>query len=526
MTITSYGTGAYRAAKPDNFTATRAQFDDLQRQLDTQKKATSYGDLGIDRRVSLDLNGKLSTLDTLLSGIQLADVNLKLQSNAASSFAKLASDSRNDMRSNSYVATSSGRTAPQVLAEDKFKQVLDLLNTDVNGRYLFSGKTSDTEPVASFDTIMNGDGAGKAGLKQLVDERRRADLGSDGLGRLTTGMAGTTTVTLADGVHDYGFKIGGVTATGAGVAVTAQTPLPAGARAAFSLSVTGQPLPGDKVTVNLNLPDGTQTQVTLTARAAGTTGSDADSFEIGADLGTTAANLKTSLEAGLGKQARTTLSAASSQVAAKDFFDGSVNNPPRRVPGPDFENATAAPTKVGASDTTVIWYKGEDGIPPLDKNDPALDTRIIQPTSARATATVQVDRDQSVGTGARANEGAFRTGLAQFGIMLSETFPASDPDAPDRYNAMAERVGEKLGFGGTTQKPAELVTDFGSAQTALDNAKQRHQSTQDYLTTALGNVENVTPEEVATQILSLQTRLSASYQVTAMLSKLTLTNYL
>ena len=526
MTITAYGTGAYRAAKPNEFVSTRAQFDDLQRQLDTKQRSTSYGDLGIDRRVSLDLNSKISTLDSLLSGIQLSDVNLKLQADAASTFAKLTSDSRNDMRSNSYVQTASGRTAPQLLAEDKFKQVLDLLSTSVNGRYLFSGKSSDTAPVETFDKIINGDGAGKAGLKQLIDERRRADLGSNGLGRLTTGTAGPTTVTLADGDHDYGFKIGGVSSTGAGVAVTAQTPLPAGSKAAFSLSVTGQPLPGDKVTVSLNLPDGTQTQVTLTARAPGTTGSATDSFEIGTDVNATAANLKSSLEAGLGKEAKTTLSAASSQVAAQDFFDGSVNNPPRRVPGPDFENATAPPTKVGASDTTVIWYKGEDGIPPLDKNDPALDTRAIAPTSARATATVQLDQGQSTGVGARANEGAFRTGLAQFGIMLSETFPASDPNAQDRYNAMAERVSDKLGFGGGTQKPAEIITELGSAQTALSNAKDRHQSTKDYLTTALSGVENVTTEEVATQILSLQTQLQASYQVTSMLSKLSLTNYL
>ncbi|MGN6098520.1 MAG: hypothetical protein ACTHP8_20085 [Bosea sp. (in: a-proteobacteria)] len=526
MTITAYGTGAYRAAQSNSFVSTRAQFDDLQRQLDTQKKATSYGDLGIDRRVSLDLNGKLSTLDSLLSGIQLGDVNLKLQTNAASTFATLASNSRNDMRSNSYVATSTGRSAPQVLAEDRFKQVLDLLNTNVNGRYLFSGTTSDTEPVESFDTIINGDGAGKAGLKQLIDERRRVDLGSSGLGCLTTGTAGPTTVTLADGDHDYGFKIGSVTSTGTGIAVAAQAPLPAGSRAAFSVSVTGQPQPGDKVSITLNLPDGTQTQVTLTARAAGSTGSDTDSFEIGADVNATTANLKTSLDAAIGKEAQTTLSAASSQVAAKDFFAGSVNNPPRRVPGPDFENATAPPTKVGAIDTTVIWYKGEDGIPPLDKTDPTLDTRTIAPTSARGTATVQVDQGQSTNVGARANEEAFQVGLAQFGIMLSETFPADDPNSQARYNAMAERVGDKLGFGGTTQKPAEIITEFGSAQTAMANAKQRHQDTQNYLTTALGDVENVSTEEVAAQILALQNQLTASYQVTSMLSKLTLTNYL
>ena len=98
--------------------------------------------------------------------------------------------------------------------------------------------------------------------------------------------------------------------------------------------------------------------------------------------------------------------------------------------------------------------------------------------------------------------------------------------AQPRYEAMAARVSDKLGFGGTTQKPAEIITELGSAQTALDRAKDRHQSTKDYLTTTLSGVQNVTTEEVATQILALQTQLQASYQVTSMLSKLTLTNYL
>ncbi|MFJ5370894.1 flagellin, partial [Bosea sp. CER48] len=220
MTITSYGTGAYRAAKPSEFVSTRAQFDDLTRQLDTKKRSTSYGDLGIDRRVSLDLNAKLSNIDSWLSGIDLSSVNLKLQSQAVENFSKLASETRNDTRSNSYVPSASGRSAPQVLAEEKFKQTLDLLNVAVNGRYLFSGKTSDTEPAIGFDEIMNGDGAGKAGLKQLIDERRQADLGS-GTGRLTTGGTGTTaTIAEEATVHPYGFKIAGVSGSSAALATT------------------------------------------------------------------------------------------------------------------------------------------------------------------------------------------------------------------------------------------------------------------------------------------------------------------
>lgn len=507
MTITAYGTGAYRTAQPNNFVSSRAQFDDLQRQLATKERSTSYGDLGIDRRVSLDLNAKISSLDSWLDGIGLADVNLKLMSGAVDNFAKMATESRNDMRSNTYLPTSTGQTAPQTLAQEKFKQTLDLLNSNVNGRYLFSGRTSDTQPTLSYDEIINGS-TGKDGLRQVIDERKKADLGSDGMGRLQMGVTGTTTINLSDADHVYGFKLGDISATGTGISVSAQTPAPAGTNAAFAISVTGQPVPGDKVSITLKLPDGTQEQITLTARAPGTSGSAADSFEIGADINATAANLQNSIGTAIKTEAKTTLSAASSQVAAAAFFAGSTSNPPVRVPGADPYTATNPPINAGVKDT-VIWYRGDDATDP-----------------ARSTATVQVDQGQTVGTGARANEEAFRVGLAQFGIMAVETFPADDSNSQARYEAMAERVGDRLGFGGTTQKPTELITELGSAQTALANAKERHQSTKDYLTTTLSGVENVTTEEVATQILSLQTQLQASYQVTSMLSKLSLTNYL
>lgn len=506
MTINAYGTGAYRAASGPSFVGQRAQFDDLQRQLASKEKSTSYGGLGADRTVSLDLNAKLTTLDSWLDGIQLANTNLKLMSNGVGTFGKLVADARNNMTSNSYLPTASGQTAPQILAADKVKQTLDMLNTSVNGRYLFSGKTSDVEPTATFDQIMNGDGAGRAGVRQLIDERRQADLGS-GLGRLTAGGTGANaTIAEEATVHPYGFKLAGVTTTGTGLT----TALTAGPPANLAVTVAAQPQAGDTLNINLNLPDGTATTITLTARATGTTGPAATGFEIGTDVNATATNLRAAITAALGTEAKTTLSAASSQVAAQDFFAGSASNPPKRVPGPGFATATAPPANTGAAATaTVIWYKGDDGADP-----------------ARSTSTVQVDQGQRVGVGARANEQAFQVGLAQFAIMASETFSASDDTAQARYNAMAARVNDRLGFGGTTQKPAEVLTELGTAQSALDSAKTRHQTTKDYLTTTLGNVQNVTTEDVATQILALQTQLQASYQVTSMLSKLTLTSYL
>ncbi|HEV2513525.1 flagellar biosynthesis protein FlgL [Bosea sp. (in: a-proteobacteria)] len=504
MTITPTGTGAYRLANPNQFVSMRGQLDDLQRQLATQKKSQTFAGLGMDRGTSLDLNNKLSTLDGYLTNIQRSDVNLKLMTKAVENFTKLAGETRADARPDSYVESSTGRTAPQVLAEEKFKQTLDLLNSQVNGRYLFSGRTSDVEPVVDYSLIMDGD-ATHAGLKQLISERKQADIGAGGMGRLVTGGAGTN-ATIAEEAAGlpYGFKLTGASSSTAAVT----TAYNAGPPADIAVNVATQPQPGDTLKIALTLPDGTTEEVTLTARAAGTTGDAADGYVIGADANATAANLRASINAALSREAKTSLSAASAQVAAKDFFAGSPSNPPLRVPGPPFDTATAAPAP-GTAANTVIWYKGDDAA-----------------GSARATASVQVDQGQQVAAGARANEEAFRTGLAQFAIMAAETFPASDPDSKRRYEAMTERVSSNIGFPTGTQNPAEIIVELGSAQTTMAQAKERHTATKDYLSTTLSGVEDITKEEVAMQILALQTTLQASYQTTSMLQQLHLTNYL
>lgn len=504
MTINSNGVGAYRLARPNQYVATRAQFDDLQRQLTTKQKSETYAGLGQDRGLSLDLHGKLSSIDGWLTGIERTDVNLKLMTTAVESYAKLTTQMKTDVQSGGYVESSSGRTSPQLLAEERLKQALDMLNTDVNGRYLFSGRTSDVEPTASYSLIMDGNGAGQAGLKQLISERRQADLGADGLGRLTAGGTATTaTLSEEAGNSLYGFKLSGATSSSSAL-TTAYT---AGPPANLSVDVTGTPVAGDTLRIKLDLPDGTQTEITLTARGADSEGAADSTFAIGADDATTAANLRATITAALGKEASTTLSAASAQVSAKNFFDGSASNPPKRVAGPPFASATGETT--GTAANTVIWYKGDDSA-----------------GSARATASTQVDQGQSVGTGARANEEAFRIGLAQFAVLAAETFPASDANSKARYEATTERVRDNLGFVNGAQKPSEIIVELGSAQTTLAQAKERHTATKNYLTTKLEGVENVSTEEVATQILALQTQLQASYQTTSMLAKMSLTNYL
>ena len=60
----------------------------------------------------------------------------------------------------------------------------------------------------------------------------------------------------------------------------------------------------------------------------------------------------------------------------------------------------------------------------------------------------------------------------------------------------------------------------------MKDASARQTQAQAALQTMVSNTEGINQNEVAAQILQLQTNLQASYQTTAMLSQLSLTKFL
>jgi hypothetical protein len=60
----------------------------------------------------------------------------------------------------------------------------------------------------------------------------------------------------------------------------------------------------------------------------------------------------------------------------------------------------------------------------------------------------------------------------------------------------------------------------------MKDTSARQAQTQTMLQTMVDNTETVSTQQVASEILALQTALQASYQTTSMMSQLTLTKYL
>jgi flagellar hook-associated protein 3 FlgL len=496
------------------FIQMRAQMDDLQRQLATGQKTDSFAELGVSRRISVDSRAKISTLEGWTKAIDQGTTRISFMMTSIERISKNALDGKSDARPGAYVQGANGEVAGQLLARDRLSQSIDMLNAEVGGRYLFSGRSHDVKPVASYSEIMKDIGSpGPAGVKTLISERQQADAGVGNLGRLTSTLAATTLTIANDptialnpttGRPEYGFTIASASSSTASVTSTFTPGPPANA----SFNVAANPAAGDKVTLTLTLPDGTSEDIELTARLPNVGGAPETGFSIGATPAATAANLSAAVSAALQKETATSLNAASTGIAARDFFNGSASNPPRRVPGPGFTTATALPAP-GLPNATVIWYKGDD------------DATV----QARNTGALQVDNGQTVATGARANEEAFREALVGFTVFSTTTFAASDPNSRDRYEAMADRVRNTLTFGGV-QKPQDVALEISVAQISMKSASDRHKVAANFYETARSGVEDASQEEVAATILSLKTRLEASYQTTSILSRLSLVNYI
>ncbi len=505
MAITPLTPGAFKATNAARYlTTTRQQLDDLQRQLASGKKSETYGNLGAGRITSLDMRAKLSEVSSYrdtITGFQNRAKQLDLN---LTYLGKISDDVRSASILPQYNLDSSGQTTTQKQMRTRFDEAIDMLNTQINGEYLFSGRTTDKRPVLDGTTILNGDSAGRAGVKQMIAERKAADYGTaPDIGRIIKGGAGTNATMTEDGAHPFGFKLTAASTTGAGITSS----LTAGPPANIAFNVAANPSPGDEVRFELTMPDGTKETIALAARAAPASSvADAGGFEIGVTPTVTATNLRASIAAALNRESVTTLPASSAKAASDAFFKGSTGTPPLRVSGPP---ATATALVAGTAANTVIWYQGDD-------------------TSAvpRLTKQAKIDTGITIGIGVQANEEGFQRVMSNLAAFVSETYTASNPNDQGRYNALSDLIRTDLGQQSGVQRVQDIQTEIALTTNQMKLADDRHKTKINMVQTVISDVEDANQEETAAKLLSLQTKMQAAYQTTAIISRLNLTDYL
>jgi hypothetical protein len=76
------------------------------------------------------------------------------------------------------------------------------------------------------------------------------------------------------------------------------------------------------------------------------------------------------------------------------------------------------------------------------------------------------------------------------------------------------------------QRVTDIQGDLANVQLVMKDAAGRQTAAKSMLENVVDQAESISPNEVAAQLLALQTSLQASYQTTAMLAQLSLTRFL
>jgi flagellar hook-associated protein 3 FlgL len=172
-------------------------------------------------------------------------------------------------------------------------------------------------------------------------------------------------------------------------------------------------------------------------------------------------------------------------------------------------NITANVTSlVNGSSNTVAWYTGNNSSNP------------------RASSNAQIDSGITVNYGAQANEQAIRQQIEGVAVFAAVTFSPTGTNSSAQAAALSSRIATNLTSQPGQQTIADIQTDFAAAQTQMQAATARQTQTQTQLQNLVDSTETISTDQVASQILQLQTTLSASYQTTSILAGLSLTKFL
>ena len=296
-TIRPFAAGSYTANRTaSQLTGLKSQLDALSTQLSTGRTSETYGGLGSGRVTALATQGTLSALDGYGSAITAGQTRAKLAVASLTQVTSVATSTSAALR-NGLQSVTLGDTASKALAVNNLGSALDALNQSAGGAYLFGGRDASTQPVLGLDAILNGatsaTGTALAGLKTLVAEQVKADVGAGGTGRLSVAQPPGTSVSLTEDSSgearaNFGFSIAKATTTG--TALTASTT--AGVPATASASFAAAPSEGQRFRVVVNQADGSQKTIDFTA-TAGTGSSVENPFPVVA----TATGAKAALDA-------------------------------------------------------------------------------------------------------------------------------------------------------------------------------------------------------------------------------------
>jgi hypothetical protein len=116
--------------------------------------------------------------------------------------------------------------------------------------------------------------------------------------------------------------------------------------------------------------------------------------------------------------------------------------------------------------------------------------------------------------------------LQNIAAYCAVTTTANNLNATAQVSALSERVAANLAPQQGQQSIEDMEADFAGAQTAMKSASDRMTQTKTMTQTMLDSLEGVNNDQVASEVMQLQTNLQASYQTTSMLFQTSLLKFM
>ena len=125
---------------------TQARLAELQMQEATGLVATDYGGLGAGAKRTVDLQVSVARAESYVDTTNLAKGRVELMYSVMGTLTDLLTDLRSQITAASGPTTGTGENL-KAAAQELLEDFASMLNTRYEGRYLFAGGRTDTEPV-------------------------------------------------------------------------------------------------------------------------------------------------------------------------------------------------------------------------------------------------------------------------------------------------------------------------------------------------------------------------------------------
>lgn len=134
--------------------ALRKQLFEANRQIATGKKTETFSGLGAQSQQLQSLRADASQIDRYIAGINTVEVRTSAMETGLAAITDLASELLDGLRLQ-VKEGSIELDALQNIARENLRFIQDILNTEINGRYIFAGTDSGNAPYASAVTLNN-----------------------------------------------------------------------------------------------------------------------------------------------------------------------------------------------------------------------------------------------------------------------------------------------------------------------------------------------------------------------------------